>query len=148
MFIHYMYVDILFPLWKAIPIMCERVTTHYQTLWIWIGHSATRYHTRYHTLYRTFSLSLTQIGHNPTHYHNLNLLPHVLPYILCKFSMVWGLFATVYHALPSNLQKKRMLIFKKKTVVTPGNPLQIVPQIMLNGGKKYGNACGNMLKLW
>ena len=33
-------------------------------------------------------------------------------------------------------------------MVTPGNPLQIVPQIMLNGGKKYGNACGNMLKLW
>ena len=32
MFIHYMYVDILFPLTKAIPIMFERVTTHYQTL--------------------------------------------------------------------------------------------------------------------
>ena len=29
---HYMYLDILFPLTKAIPIMFERVTTRYQTL--------------------------------------------------------------------------------------------------------------------
>ena len=32
MVIHYMYVDILFPLTKTIPIMFERVTTHNQTL--------------------------------------------------------------------------------------------------------------------
>ena len=32
MFILYMYVDILFPLKKFIPIMFERVITHYQTL--------------------------------------------------------------------------------------------------------------------
>ena len=32
MFIHYMYVDMLFPLTKAIPIMFERVTTHYKIL--------------------------------------------------------------------------------------------------------------------
>ena len=32
MFINYMYVDILFPLTKAITIMFERVTTHNQTL--------------------------------------------------------------------------------------------------------------------
>ena len=31
MFIHYVYVDILFPLTKANPIMLERVTTHYKT---------------------------------------------------------------------------------------------------------------------
>ena len=32
MFIHYMYVDIPSSQTKAIPIMFERVTTHYQTL--------------------------------------------------------------------------------------------------------------------
>ena len=51
-----MYVATLFPLTKAIPIMFERVTTHYQTLQTWIGHGATRY-------------------------HNFNALPHALPYI-------------------------------------------------------------------
>ena len=44
MIIHYKYVDILFLLTKAIPIMFEHVTTHYQTLETWIGHNATRYH--------------------------------------------------------------------------------------------------------
>ena len=39
-----------FPLTKAIPIMFERVITHYQTLHAWIGHNAV-------THYRTFSLS-------------------------------------------------------------------------------------------
>ena len=58
MFIHYMYVDILFPITKAIPVMSERVTTHYQTLQTWIGHIAVRYHRLYHTCYRTYSLSL------------------------------------------------------------------------------------------
>ena len=43
MFIHYMYVDILFLLKKPIPIMSGRVTIHYQTLWTWIGHNATYY---------------------------------------------------------------------------------------------------------
>ena len=57
MFIHYIYVDILLPLTKAIPIMFECVTTHYQTLQTWIGHDATRY-------------------------HNLNPLPHALPHLL------------------------------------------------------------------
>ena len=45
MFIHFLYVDILFPLTKAIPIMFERVITHYETLEKWIGHDATRDHT-------------------------------------------------------------------------------------------------------
>ena len=44
MFVHYIYVDILFPLTKAIPIMFERVNTHYQTLRTWIVHNATHYH--------------------------------------------------------------------------------------------------------
>ena len=90
MFIHYMYVDVFFLLTKAIPIMFEHVTTHYQTLQTWIGHDATRYHTRYHMRYHTFSLSLTWIDHNAKRYHNFNVLLHALPYIFSKFSMVWG----------------------------------------------------------
>ena len=57
--------------------------------------------TRYHTSYRTFSLTLTWIGHNAKHYHNFITLPRVLPNIFSQFSMVWGLFAMGYHALPS-----------------------------------------------
>ena len=75
MFIHYIDVDILFPLVKVTPIMFERVTTSYHT---WIGHNA-------------------------RHYHNFNMLPHVLLYIFSQFIMFRGLFATDYHALPSNL---------------------------------------------
>ena len=66
MFIHYMYVDIFFPLKTAIPIMLENVTTHYQML-------------------------QTRIGHNATRYHNFNALPHTLPhalpYIFSQFNM-------------------------------------------------------------
>ena len=36
MFAHYIYVDIIFPLTKAFPVMFEIVTTHYQTLQTWI----------------------------------------------------------------------------------------------------------------
>ena len=61
-----MYVDVFFPLTKVMPIMFENVTTHYQTLQTWIGHDA-------------------------THYHNLNALPHALPhalpYIFSQFNM-------------------------------------------------------------
>ena len=66
MFIHYMYVEILFSLTKAIPIMFERVTTHYQFLRIWIGHNATRYH-----------------NFNALPY----ALPHELPYIFSQFKI-------------------------------------------------------------
>ena len=59
-------VDTFFSLTKAIPVMFEHVTTHYQTLQMWIGQDA-------------------------THYHNFNLLPHalpdVLPYIFSQFNM-------------------------------------------------------------
>ena len=65
MFIHYMYADILFPLTKAIPIMFERIATHYQILQTWIVRDATRY-------------------------QNFNALPHALPYIFSQFSMLWG----------------------------------------------------------
>ena len=62
MFIHYMYVDLHFPLTKAIPIMFGHNTTHYQTLKTWIGHNTTRD-------------------------HNFNALPHALPYIFSQFNM-------------------------------------------------------------
>ena len=38
-FLHYMCIDIVFPLTKAIPIMFQRVTTYQQTLKTWIGHN-------------------------------------------------------------------------------------------------------------
>ena len=40
--------------------------------------------------YRTFSLSLTRVSHDATCYHNFNVLPHALPYILSQCIMVWG----------------------------------------------------------
>ena len=64
-FIHYMFVDRLFLLTKAISTMFEPATTHYQTLQTWIRH-------------------------NTTCYHNFNALPHTLQYIFSQFSMVWG----------------------------------------------------------
>ena len=67
MFMHHMYVDILLPLTKAILIMFEGITTHYQTL---------------HTF----------IGYNVMRYHSLEVSPHALPlalsYIFPRFSMV------------------------------------------------------------
>ena len=102
MFIHFMYVDILFPLTKVIPIMFERVITHYETLEKWIDHDATRYHNfnalphAFQTHYHTFSLSLTWIGHNAMHYHDFNLLVHALLYI--SFSLAW--FGAIFNALP------------------------------------------------
>ena len=65
--IHYVCVDTLFPLEKTIPIMFERIITHYQSLQTWIGHNA-------------------------THYSILNALPlallHALSYIVSQFTMV------------------------------------------------------------
>ena len=63
MFTHNMYVDILFAPTKAIPIMFERVTTHYQTPQTWVGHNTTHY--------RTFSFSMVW-GLFPTGYHELS----------------------------------------------------------------------------
>ena len=67
MFMHHMYVDILLPLTKAILIMFEGITTHYQTL---------------HTF----------IDYNVMRYHSLDVSPHVLllalSYIFPRFSMV------------------------------------------------------------
>ena len=64
--IHYMHADMFFPLTKAIPIMFERVTKHYQTLQTWIGHDAMRYH------------NFNALPH---------ALPHALPYISSQFNM-------------------------------------------------------------
>ena len=65
MFIRYMYTHILVALKKAIPIILERVITHYQTLQTWRGHNAKRY-------------------------HNFNALPHALPYFFSQFNIIWG----------------------------------------------------------
>ena len=51
-----MYLDILFPVTKAIPVMFERVSRYYQTLKTWIDNNAMRY-------------------------HKFNALRHALPYI-------------------------------------------------------------------
>ena len=61
MLLHYVYVDKLFALTKAIPIMFERATTYYQTLQTWIGYNTTRY-------------------------HNFNVLPLAIPYIFTQFT--------------------------------------------------------------
>ena len=105
-----MYVDIFFPLTKAIPIMFEHVTAHYQILQTWIGHDATHYHTRYHTCYHTFSLSLTWIGHNAKRYHNFNVLLQALPYTFSKISIVWGYLKRATTRYNQNI-KKYILIF-------------------------------------
>ena len=70
MFICHMYVDILFTLTKAIPIMFERVTTYYQTLRTWRSHNAMRYH------------NFNTLPHALPHQ-----LPHALSYIFYKFNM-------------------------------------------------------------
>ena len=90
--------------------------------------TSTRYHTRYHTRYRKFSLSLTYIGHNGTHYHNFKALTHALLHIFSQFSMVWGLFATVTTRYRQIHKKMYINIFFKKLTVTRGNPLQIAPK--------------------
>ena len=50
-----MYVDIVFFLIEAIPIVSERVTKHYETFWV---------------------------GYNATRYCNFNTLPYAFPYAL------------------------------------------------------------------
>ena len=68
MFMYYMYVDILFPLTKAISLsnpnfsQIEHVTKQHQTLKTWIGYNATRY-------------------------LNFHPLRHVLPFIFSKFNL-------------------------------------------------------------
>ena len=104
MFIHYMYVDVFFPLTKAIPIMFEHDTTHYQTLQTSISHDATRYH------------NFNALPH---------ALPHVLPYIFSKFRMVWGYLQRVTTRYHQIYKKIYINIFLKKMTVTRGNALQI-----------------------
>ena len=108
MFIHYMFVDIIFPLTKTIPIIFKHITTDYQTLETWIDHNATRYHNFNqlpHALPYIY-LSLTWIDHNPMRCHNFNILPHGLPYISSQFSIVWDYLqsvTTLYHQIHKKL---------------------------------------------
>ena len=47
-----------------------------------------------------FQTLQTWIGHNATRYHNLNVLPHALPYIFSEIFLVWGYLQRVttrYH---------------------------------------------------
>ena len=109
MFIHYVHVDTHFPLTKTIPIMFERVTTHYWTLQTWIGY-------------------------NVTHYHNFSALPHALPYNFSQSSIVWD----ICNALPRvtvKFIKKCILIFflKKKLMVTRCNPFKMIPEHIPDG---------------
>ena len=93
MFIHYMYFDILFPLTKAIPIIFERVTTHFQTLQTWTGHNATRY-------------------------HNFNALPYTLPYIFSQFSLVWDYLQRTTTRYRQIYKKMYINTFLKKLTAT------------------------------
>ena len=73
----------------------------FQTLEIWIGQNATRYHnfnTLPHVLLDallTFILSLKWIGHNAIHYHDFHVLLHALRYFFSQFSIVCGYFHNV-----------------------------------------------------
>ena len=83
MFRRSMYVDIPF----SFPGMFDYVTTYYQTLETWIGHSATCYHNFNllpHALPRALlyiSLILIWIDLNAMRYHTFNVLKHALPFI-------------------------------------------------------------------
>ena len=94
MFIHYIYVYILFPLTKAIPIMFERVATDYQTL-------------------------QTMRGHNATRYHNFNTLPYVLPHVLSYiFSTLYIFQVTLLgHLMFSNLQNSNLRSMPRKEII-------------------------------
>ena len=79
--------------------------------------------------YHTFSPSFTGLGYNATCYHNFKMLPHALPYIFFKFSMVFGAICNALPRVTVKFIKIYVLIFKKKqknkTMVTCGNVLQI-----------------------
>ena len=90
--------------------------------------TTTRCHTCYHARYRTFSLSLTLMDHNGTHYHNFNALPHALPYIFSQFSMVWGYLQWVTTRYRQIYKKMYIKTFLEKLVVTRRNPLQTAPK--------------------
>ena len=70
----------------------ERVATHYKTLQTWIGHNATHYH-NFNALPHALpyiSLISTRVGYDATRYHNFNALPHVLPYIFSDICLILG----------------------------------------------------------
>ena len=78
----------------------------------------------------TFQTLEIWIGHNASRYHNLNALPHglpkALPYIFSEICLVLGylqLVTTRYHQFVF----KRILMFFKKLTLARANPLKIVP---------------------
>ena len=119
------YVDIVFPLTKIIPIMFERVTTHYQTLQTWMLHNATCYRNfdvLPHALayiFSQFNMGMQRITITLTCYH--------MRYHTFSFSLAW--FGVICNALPrvsvTFTKKMYISIFFKKLTVTRGNPLQI-----------------------
>ena len=78
----------------------ERVTTHYHTLQTWIGHNAIRY-------------------------HNLNSLPHALPYVLSDICLVLDYLQRVTTRYHHFLKKTINIYFFVNLTVTRGNALQI-----------------------
>ena len=81
-----------YPSVTSISVNVERVTTHYKTLQTWIGHNATHYH-NFNALPHALpyiSLISTRVGYDATRYHNFNALPHVLPYIFSDICLILG----------------------------------------------------------
>lgn len=81
-----MYVDMFFPKMKAIPVMFERVATHYQTPQTWI------------------SINVTRCDSLKTRSVITRIITHITPYFLSDLPSL-GLFATRYYALPSFFEK-------------------------------------------
>ena len=79
---------------KAIPVIFEHLASHYQTLETWIGHNA-------------------------THYSNLNALPHALPYSFSEIFLVLRNLqrVTTRYALPKFIIYIYIDLFKKKKCV-------------------------------
>ena len=97
---HYMYVDIRFPLTKAIPVMFQCSDTHYQTL-------------------------QTSTDHDATHCHNFNALPHALRYVFSKLTIVWDYFLRNTKRCFQNYKRIFINNFFKKITVPRGNKLQM-----------------------
>ena len=68
-----------------------------------------------------FQTPQTWLGHNTMRYHDLNVLPHALPYIFSEICLILGYLQRV----TVNFLKKYIYIFFINLTVTRGNPLQI-----------------------
>ena len=76
-----------------------------------------------------FQTPQTWLGHNATHYHDLNALPHVLPYALpymfSEICLILGYLQRVTTRYRQFFKKNSINIFFINLTVTRGNPLQI-----------------------